>query len=366
MKVKDIAALIESVAPRSYQESYDNAGLAVGSPDMEVTGVVVCLDVSEQIVEEAISLKANMVISHHPVIFSGLKSLTGRNATERIVMKCIQNGIALYAAHANLDSVWGGVNDRLSAVLGLTNRKVLSPLKGELVKIVTFVPTAYVQNVRNAMFDAGAGTIGAYDCCSYVLNGEGSFRALAGANPFVGEQGKLHIEQEARIEVIASRLVLSQVVDAMIKAHPYEEPAYDIISIENEYAKVGLGMVGDLATPMQESDFLHHVRQSLGAKVLRYSNPTGKMVRRVAVCGGSGASFAAQAVAQKADAYITGDVKYHNFIDAQDKLLLVDAGHFETERFTIDIFYDLIMEKIVNFAVYKTKYIDNPVNYLFH
>lgn len=366
MKVKDIAALIEGVAPREFQESYDNAGLAVGSPTMEVTGVVVCLDVSEQVVEEAISLGANMVVSHHPVIFSGLKTITGKNAVERIVLKAIQNNIALYAAHTNLDSVWGGVNDKLSRVLGLTNRKILSPLKGQLVKVATFIPISHANAVRSAMFAAGAGAIGNYDCCSFNFSGEGSFRPQEGAKPFVGELGKVHFESEVQVEVICTRLVLSGVIKALVKAHPYEEPAYDIIPLENEYAQVGLGMIGDLDFPMDEADFLAYVKRKLGAKLLRYSNPTGKQVRRVAVCGGSGASFTRLAAAQQADAYVTGDIKYHDFIDAQDKLLLVDAGHFETERFTIDIFYDLIMEKIVNFALYKTKYIDNPVNYLFH
>lgn len=364
--VKDIAAIIEGIAPRDYQESYDNAGLCIGSPLMEVTGVLVCLDVSESIVEEAISLGANMVVSHHPVIFSGLKSITGKNAVERIVLKAIKYGIALYAAHTNLDSVWGGVNDRLSNVLGLKNRRILSPVKGQLVKLVTFVPTEQAEQVRAAIFEAGAGTIGEYDCCSYNVSGQGSFRALEDANPFVGKVGKMHIEPEVRVEVICPRNLVRRAVDALLDAHPYEEPAYDIIPLENEYSKVGLGMIGELSEMMDEARFLGYVKDTLGCQTVRHSNLLNKPIRRVAVCGGSGASFTKLAISQHADAYITGDVKYHDFVDAQGNILLVDAGHFETERFTIDIFYDMITKKIVNFAVYKTKYTDNPVNYLFH
>lgn len=366
MKVKDITSILEQVAPREYQESYDNAGLSVGSPNEDVTGIVVCLDVSEKIVDEAIELKANLIISHHPVIFSGLKSITGKTATERIVLKAIRHNIALYAAHTNLDSVWGGVNDKLSEVLGLVNRRILSPAKDQLLKIATYVPSSQVDRVRHAMFGAGAGTIGNYDCCSFNVNGHGSFRANEGANPFVGQIGQVHVEAEVKVEVVCTRVALSQVIDEMVKAHPYEEPAYDIIPLENTYSMVGLGMVGELESPMEVNDFLAYVKGKLGCKVLRFSEASNAMIKKVAVCGGSGASFMKEAIAAGADAYITGDVKYHSFIDAQGKIVLIDAGHFETERFTIDIFYDLITKKIVNFAVYKTKYIDNPVNYLFH
>jgi dinuclear metal center YbgI/SA1388 family protein len=365
MTVKDVANVVEELAPLGYQESYDNSGLSVGSPSMEVTGILLCFDVTEKVVAEAVELGANLIISHHPVIFSGLKSITGRSAVERIVLKAIRHNIALYAAHTNLDSVPGGINDRLCDILGLQKRQVLSPLKGQLVKIVTFVPHEQASKVRQAMFAAGAGGIGCYDCCSFSSDGSGSFRASEGANPFVGEVGQLHFEAEARIEVICPRILINGAVEAMVEAHPYEEVAYDIIPIENDYQKVGIGMVGELEEPLEVSNFLEMVKEKLGCSVLRFSNPQKSHIKKVAVCGGSGASFASLAIAKGADALVTGDVKYHSFLDYQEKLLLVDAGHFETEQFAIGVFYDFIREKIANFAVYKTKQVDNPVNYLY-
>lgn len=365
MTVKDIAAIVEQLAPLGFQESYDNSGLSVGSPSMEVSGVLICFDVTEAIVDEAIELGANLIISHHPVIFSGLKSITGRSATERIVLKAIQNGIALYAAHTNLDSVPSGINDTLCDVLNLKNRKVLSPIKGQLVKLVTFVPNEMADRVREAMFLAGAGGIGRYDCCSFSSNGDGSFRALDGANPFVGEVGSVHVEPETRVEVVCPRINLSSVLRALVAAHPYEEVAYDIIPLDNEYEKVGIGMVGELEQPLAASDFLNMVKERLGAEVLRFSKPCKPTVKSVAVCGGSGSSLIGQAIAKGADAFVTADVKYHSFLDYQDKLLMVDAGHFETEQLAVDVFYSFITEKITNFAIYKTKRVDNPVNYLY-
>ena len=366
MKVKDVTRLIEELAPLKFQESFDNSGLCVGNPESVVTGALICMDVTEEIVLEAVELKVNLIISHHPVIFSGLKSITGKSAVERIVLKCIKNDIALYSAHTNLDSVLGGVNDKLANVLGLVNTSILTPIKGQLVKVATFVPNNYADKVRNALFDGGAGAIGNYSCCSFNVSGEGTFRATSKANPFVGKVGELHIESEVRIETICSRIDLSKVIQNLIAAHPYEEPAYDIIPLDNELKSVGLGIIGELENPMDTSDFLRMVKSRLGCDVLRYSKPLAKPIRRVAVLGGSGASFISHAIAQNADAFVTADIKYHNFIDAEDRILLLDAGHFETERFTVDIFYDFITKKMVNFAVYKTKHISNPVNYLFH
>lgn len=365
MTVKDVARIIEQLAPIGYQESYDNSGLSVGVPSMEISSILLCFDVTEKVVDEAIALGANLIISHHPVIFSGLKSITGRSSVERIVLKAIQHNIALYAAHTNLDSVPKGINDKLCDILGLQNRQVLSPLKGQLVKIVTFVPQQQATKVRDAMFAAGAGSIGNYDCCSFSSEGKGSFRASEETNPFIGKIGELHFEPEVRIEVICPRILANGVAAAMIKAHPYEEVAYDIIPLENDFNKIGIGMVGEFEEPVEVSGFLEMVKEKLGCSVLRYSNPHRSSIIKVAVCGGSGASLASLAIAKGADALITGDVKYHNFLDYQENILLVDAGHFETEQFAIDIFYDFIREKIANFAVYKTEQVDNPVNYLY-
>lgn len=365
MTVNDVAGLIEAHAPIRFQESYDNSGLSVGDPSMDVTGVLICFDVTEQVVDEAISLGANLIVSHHPVIFSGLKSITGKSAVERIVLKAIQHSIALYAAHTNLDSVYSGINDVLCQKLKLSSCRILSPLKGQLSKLITFVPTAHLGNVRAALFEAGAGHIGSYDSCSYASSGEGSFRANKGANPFVGTVGEMHFEQEVRLEVICPKAALPYAIQRLRESHPYEEPAFDIVSLENELERVGIGMIGSLEMPMSEDDFVQHVRSALGCEVVRSSKNRGKTIKTVAVCGGSGGSLASLAAAKRADAYVTGDLKYHTFLDYGERLLLVDAGHFETEHFAIDIFYDFITEKKANFAVYKTKLVENPVNYLY-
>ncbi|MBK9291250.1 MAG: Nif3-like dinuclear metal center hexameric protein [Bacteroidetes bacterium] len=349
LRVKDFIDLFETTAPLSFQESYDNAGLLVGSPDQEVDRVMLCLDLSEAIVAEAAQKGCNLIISHHPVIFKGLKSIGARTEVERIVVSAIRNGLSIMAMHTNLDNVYRGVNHMLAQRLGLQDLRILRPAEGALCKLVTFCPVDYAAKVRQAMFDAGAGHIGNYDSCSFNAEGAGTFRAGEGTNPFVGQHGQVHSEPELRIETILPVHLMGRVVAAMKAAHPYEEVAYDVYPLKNTFEKVGSGMVGILPEPMSELGFLQHVQQVLGTPALRHTALKGASIQKVAICGGSGAFLLPDARRAGADAFITADVKYHDFFDAG--LLLVDAGHYETEQFTTQLMANIINEKFPTFAV---------------
>lgn len=364
MVVKDITSIIEEFAPLGYQESYDNAGLLVGATNNKVSGVLLSVDVTPEVIDEALARDADLIVAHHPLIFKGLKRLTGSNPVELSVIKAIKHGISIYCAHTNLDSVWNGVSAAAAKVLDLTNVSVLAPASNQLVKLVTFVPHERVEQVRLAMFEAGAGQIGNYDQCSYNIQGMGTFRAGENTSPFVGSKGELHHEPETKIEVVVPRPVLSKTISALLQSHPYEEVAYDIYPIENANPRAGLGVVGQLAKPQAEVDFLKRIKKMFRAGCVRHSPLTGKQIERVAICGGSGAELIGQAKAAGADIFITADVKYHQFFDAEGKLVVADVGHFESEQFALDIFYEVLTKKIPNFAVLKSNVKTNPINYL--
>jgi dinuclear metal center YbgI/SA1388 family protein len=363
VQMKEIARTLEDLAPLSFQESYDNSGLQVGDMGMEVTGILIALDVTEKVIDEAAGLGFNLVISHHPVIFGGLKSVTGRTAPERIVKKAIQQGIALYSSHTNMDAVPGGVNSAMAGRLGLTRQRILEPVKGRLKKLAVYVPHAYLEKVRTAMFEAGAGHIGAYDSCSFNLEGKGTFRGGEGTDPFVGKPGELHQEPETRVETIVPDHLAGRVVKAMVAAHPYQEVAYDIYPLENESGGAGMGMVGELEVPMDEVAFLNFVKERFGVAVIRHSELLGSAVRRVAVCGGSGSFLTGKAIGSGADVFITGDLKYHQFSEADGRIVLMDIGHFESEQFTRELFYDLLMKKFPKFAIRLSEADTNPIKY---
>ncbi|HLN73104.1 MAG: Nif3-like dinuclear metal center hexameric protein [Methylococcaceae bacterium] len=364
MQIKEITQYIESIAPLAYQESYDNAGLIVGNANDEVSGILITLDITEEIIDEAIRKGLNLVISHHPIVFSGLKKLNGRNYVERSVIKAIRNNIAIYSAHTNLDGVFGGVNSKICEKLKLQNCRMLVPMQGFLKKLVTFVPTEDAESVRTALFEAGAGHIGNYDSCSYNLTGQGSFKANEKANPYVGEKNKLHFEQEIRIETIFPKHLQHTVIDALLKAHPYEEVAYDIYPLDNDFALGGTGMIGELAEPADEHHFLQTIKETFHCQALKHTSLLGKPINKVAVCGGSGSSFLSKAMAQNADIYISADFKYHQFFDAEQKIIIADIGHYESEQFTKEVFYELLTKKFPKFAVHLSEISTNPVSYL--
>lgn len=362
MLIKEICQILEANAPLSLQESYDNSGLLIGSAYAEIECALITLDVTEAVLEEAIKENCQLVIAHHPLIFKGIKKLTGSTLTEKLITKAIKNDIAIYAMHTNLDNVASGVNAMLAEKLGLVNNKILSPVKGKLKKVVTFCPTNHTDTVREAMFHAGAGHIGDYDSCSYNIAGKGSFRALEGTNPYVGKKGEIHFEEEMRIETIVPDFLVKKVLSAMLDAHPYEEVAYDIYPLDNENLETGAGMIGELKEETNGVDFLTHVKKVLGAAALKHSPLIDKAIKRVAFCGGSGAFLIHKAYQSGADAFITGDVKYHDFFDYHGQMTIIDAGHYETEQFTKELILSILKEKIPTFALLISRVNTNPVN----
>jgi len=364
MNLSEITSYLNSEIPLSLQESYDNCGLLVGNANSEVTGVLICLDITEEVIDEAIEKKCNLIISHHPLIFSGIKSLTGRTDTERIVIRTIKENIAVFALHTNLDNHFEGVNDFLCRKLGILNAEILRPIPDKLRKLVTFCPASHASQVREAIINAGAGQIGNYDSCSYNSTGEGTFRALAGSTPFVGEPGKLHTEPEMRIETIFPVFLENAVITALKQAHPYEEVAFDIYPLTNIHYRIGAGMIGTLPQAVDAEEFLIHVKKNLQIGCIRHTNLKNKKVQRIAVCGGSGSFLINDAIACNADIYMTGDIKYHDFFIPENRMILADIGHFESEQFTKELIYTLLKKKFTTFALFISGTNTNPVNYL--
>lgn len=363
-RISEITSAIEAHAPLALQEGFDNAGFQVGDPKAEATAALLCLDATEAIVEEAVERQANLIIAHHPLIFHGIKKLTGASPVERTVAAAIRNGITIYSAHTNMDSAEYGVSTHAAAKIGLRNMRPLVPHQGKLAKIVTFVPTAQAQAVKQAMWDAGAGKMGNYDCCSYSMSGQGTFRPAEGAAPYVGNIGERHTEPEERIEVITPVWRTHAVLQAMLAKHPYEEPAYDIIALGNT-SSTGLGVVGDI-DPEDALHLLRRVKEIFEVGAVAYSAPDDSpvTVTRVAFCGGSAAEYTPNAIAAGAQIYITGDVRYHNFTENRDRIIVANIGHFESEHFTKEIFRDIIQKKFPNFAAYYAEKEKNPINYL--
>jgi dinuclear metal center YbgI/SA1388 family protein len=365
MTIYDLIHVIEEFAPPGLQESYDNAGLIVGDGEKEVISVLCTIDVTEEVIDEAIGLNANLIISHHPVIFTSLKSITGKNTVERVILKSLKNDIALYSAHTNLDNAFNGVNRTIADKLSLENTLVLSPLRNQLLKLVTFVPGDHAGKVRMAIFNAGAGHIGNYDQCSYNLEGNGSFRGGENTNPFKGKKGKIHFEPEVRIETIVPRFRLGAVLNALLKNHPYEEAAYDLYPVENEFKLAGAGLIGKLPEPLSADEFLESLHSAFNIPVIKYSGNNRQKIAKVAVCGGSGSFLLNRAISAGANAFITADIKYHQYFEAEDKILYCDIGHYESEQFTKEIFYSLLTKKLSKFAVHLSEIETNPVKYHF-
>lgn len=364
MQISDILSFLETLAPSSYQESYDNAGLLTGSSSWECTGILVTLDATEDVVNEAAARNCNLIVAHHPIIFKGLKGLTGRNYIERTVIAAVKQDVAIFAIHTNLDNVVaGGVNGRIASRLGILNGKPLLPREAVLQKLYCFVPVDHLEAVRAAVFAAGAGNIGGYSECSYTVEGAGTFLGGEGTQPFVGQPGSRHTEKEARLEVVLPAHLSRRVVAAMIAAHPYEEVAYDLVSLANTHPDVGSGLIGELPSAMEETAFLELVRQAFMVPVVRHTRLTGRPVKRVAVCGGAGSFLISKALSAGANFYITSDVKYHEFFDANDQLVIADIGHFESEQFTVDLLFDVLREKFRSFAILKSDIKTNPVKY---
>jgi len=365
LTIKDIVTELESIAPLQLQESYDNAGLITGQLQQKITNILVCLDCIEAIVDEAIRNNCNLIIAHHPIVFNGFKKLNGNNYVERTIIKAIQNNIAIYAIHTNLDSVLShGVNTKIAEKLRLKNLKILAPKSGMLAKLVTYAPIANANGLRQALFEAGAGRIGNYDSCSFSTNGQGTFRGNEKSNPFVGNKGEIHSENEIRIETIFPIHLKNKIVSALFGAHPYEEVAYDICILDNEWNDAGSGMFGELGEPLAVKDFLELVKNNMKTPVIRHTE-FSKSIKKVAICGGSGSFLLKRAIHAGCDAFVTADFKYHEFFDADNKLIICDIGHYESEQFTSELIIEIIKKKFPNFAPILAETNSNPVNYYY-
>ncbi|OUL61276.1 Nif3-like dinuclear metal center hexameric protein [Flavobacterium sp. AJR] len=364
MKIQEILSVLEEMAPLAYAEDFDNVGLLVGDSSTEATGVLVCHDALENVIDEAIVKNCNLVVCFHPILFSGIKKITGKNYVERAILKAIKNDIAIYAVHTALDNHSQGVNKIFCDALGLINTSVLIPKQNYIQKLVTYTVPDNSEKVRNALFEAGAGKIGNYDNCSFNTEGFFTFKGNENSNPVIGDKEKLHTGNEIKIEVVFEKHLQSKILKALFANHIYEEVAYEIYDLQNAHQNIGLGMIGEFETPMNETDFLPFVKEKMLADGIRHSAYTGKKIHKVAVLGGSGSFAIKNAIQAGADAFLTADLKYHQFYEAENRLLLADIGHFESERYTKNYIVDYLRKKILNFAIILSEENTNPVKYL--
>jgi len=363
-KIKDVTSFLESIAPRAYQESYDNAGLITGDPAWIVEKVLVTLDCTEDVVQEAITSGCNLIIAHHPIVFKGLKKLTGSHYVERVVIQAIKHDIAIYAIHTNLDNVHAGVNRKICERIGLENLKILAPKSNTLSKLVTFIPEESAETVLAALYSAGAGQIGHYKNCSFTMAGTGSFTPDALATPHVGSAFKEERVAEMRAEVIFPSHLQEQILTALRSVHPYEEVAYYVTALANDNQEVGAGMVGDLKVPVEPLAFLQGLKGSMNVQVIRHTRLLQNKIKKVAVCGGSGSFLLSRAIQAGAQAFVSADFKYHEFFDADRQILIADIGHYESEAFTKDLLVDVLMKKFPTFAIIFSRIVTNPISYI--
>jgi dinuclear metal center YbgI/SA1388 family protein len=364
MKIKEILTILEEMAPLAYAEDFDNVGLLVGNQNDEAIGILVCHDALESVIDEAIAKKCNLVVCFHPILFRGLKKITGKNYVERAVLKAIKNDIAIYAVHTALDNHKNGVNKIFCNALGLKNTKVLVPKQNFIQKLVTYTIPENVEKVRNALFDAGAGKIGNYEDCSFNSQGIGTYMGNENSNPEIGERFEFVEAQEIKIEVTYEKYLQSKILKALFSNHVYEEVAYEIYDLQNSHQNIGLGMIGELENPMSEIDFLEFVKDKMQCGGIRHSQLLGKQVKKIAVLGGSGSFAIKNAIQANVDVFLTSDLKYHNFYEAENQIVLADIGHFESERYTKNYIVDFLKEKITNFAIVLSEENTNPVKYL--
>lgn len=363
MKLQEIITYLENIAPLAFQENYDNCGLLTGSPEMTIQAALITLDCTEAVVDEAICIGANLIVTHHPIIFNGLKKINGKNYVEKTIIKAIQHNIAIYAIHTNLDNVQNGVNAEIAKRIGLQNCQILAPKHGLLKKLVTFIPEANVEEVTQAIFNAGAGHIGNYSETGFSTSGTGTFKGNEFTNPTIGSKGVKESVSEIRFETIFPAHIERKVITALLQSHPYEEVAYDIYPLNNSLQSAGSGMIGILTEPMSETDFLKLLKEKLNIACIRHTSLLNKKVQKVAICGGSGSFLLQNAIASGADFFVTADFKYHEFFDAENKIVIADIGHYESEQFTKDLLFSILNKKFSTFALHLSQINTNPVNY---
>ena len=364
MIIKDITSYLEELTPLNYAESFDNVGLLIGNYQTKVTGVLITLDTLENIVDEAIEKKCNLIVSFHPIIFAGLKKITGISYVERVVLKAIKNDIAIYSMHTALDNSFEGVSAKICDVLGLQNKKVLIPQQNTIKKLTTYIPIDALEKVRNSLFQAGAGTLGNYSNCSFTTDGKGTFMGNAASNPTLGERNVLQTEKEIQLSITFEKHKEAAILAALFNTHPYEEVAYEITSLHNINQKIGIGMVGELPEAVSELEFLNTLKTTMHAAGIRHSKLLNKPIKKVAVLGGSGSFAIPNALKAKADIYVTADVKYHEFYKAENQLIIADIGHYESEQFTKNLLVEQLTKKFPNFAIILSDKNTNPIHYL--
>jgi len=362
-QIKDVTRYLEIIAPTYLQEDYDNTGLLTGNPSNEVSGILITLDCTEDIVQEAIKLGCNLIVAHHPIIFRGLKNLTGKTYIERTIILAIKNDISIYAIHTNLDNVSSGVNRKIADKIGLENLEILSPKPGQLMKITSYVPSEHTNKVIKALNDSGAGNIGNYENCSFRVTGTGTFQPNDSATPHIGKKGQLEEVIEDRIELIFPNHLKNKILNSLKSSHPYEEVAYYLHQLENLDQDIGSGMIGTLPTPMEPEEFLLHLKNSMELNTIRYTHGYRGEIKRIAICGGSGSFLLKKALQMNADAFVSADFKYHEFFDAEDQLMITDIGHYESEVCTKDLIYGVLSEKFTKFALHLSKVVTNPISY---
>ena len=364
MKVKDVMAILEELSPLSYSEGFDNTGLLVGDVNSKVLGILVTLDTLEKVVDEAIENNCNLIVSFHPIIFSGLKKITGKTYVERVVQKAIKHDIAIFSNHTALDNSFNGVNAMICEKLGLKNRSILIPQPETIKKLITFVPTKDAEKVRNALFAVGGGSIGNYENCSFNIEGSGSFKGNDDSNPVLGKKGELHFEKEVQIGITYSKHLQTKIMKALFESHPYEEVAYEITTLENQNQHIGMGMIGEFETEMEEMEFLKLLKRTMKTECVRHSSLLKRKIKKVAVLGGSGSFAIDIAKNVGADAFISADFKYHDFFKAENTILLADIGHYESEQYTKDLIHSFLKKKMTNFAILLSQTNTNPISYL--
>jgi dinuclear metal center YbgI/SA1388 family protein len=362
--IKDITDYLETFAPRAYQESYDNSGLLTGDPYHALTGVLISLDCTEAVVEEAVSRNCNLIVAHHPILFKGLKKLTGANYVERTIIAAIRKNIAIYAIHTNLDNVITGVNLKICDKIGLVNQRILVPKQNTLMKLVTFIPKENIEEVLRALYEAGAGQIGKYSNCSFRIEGTGTFKPDEDANPHIGQPLQQEFVKEDRVEVIFPSYLQGKIMYALKSAHPYEEVAHYLTTLTNENQEVGSGMVGELKTPLEPMEFLRRLKICMDLKVIRHTHLVDKPVKRVVVCGGAGSFLLPEAIRAGAQVFVTADFKYHEFFDADNRIVVADIGHYESEVYTKELLQEVLTKKFPTFAINFSTTVTNPISYL--
>ena len=364
MKIKDVTTILERLAPLSYQESYDNSGLIIGDRNDDLKSILITLDCTEEVLDEAIKNKCNLIVAHHPILFKSIKKLNGDNYVQRVIIKAIKNNISIYAIHTNLDNVMDGVNSTIANRLELINCKILQPKYDILKQLIVYCPESYSKKLKESLFSLGAGAIGDYEQCSFSSKGIGTFFPKKDSKPFIGDIGKVHESSEDCIEMIFPKNIEGAIIECINKNHPYEEVAYQIFNLDIKYKNVGSGLIGELKESIEEKDFLSFLKDKMNTSIIRHTNLRNKKIKKVAVCGGAGSFLLSTAISKNADIFISSDFKYHEFFDADNKLVIADIGHFESEQYTKDLIYDFLRKKITKFAVHLSQVNTNPINYI--